>query len=67
MTKNKKVRETTYNTLVRPQLEYAVPVWDPFTKDKTLRLENIQRRAARWTANEYDNRSSVTAMIDQLG
>ena len=28
-TKNQKVRETAYNTLVRPQLEYSAPVWDP--------------------------------------
>ena len=66
-TKNQTVRETAYNTLVRPQLEYAAPVWDPFKKDKRLQLENIQRRAARWTANYFDNRPSVTAMLDQLG
>ena len=35
-TQNKKVRETAYNTLVRPQLEYASPVWDPNSDDKTL-------------------------------
>ena len=33
-TKNQKVRETAYNTLVRPQLEYAV--WDPHFKEKIL-------------------------------
>ena len=38
-TKNQKVRETAYNTLVRPQLEYAAPVWDPFTKDKRYQLK----------------------------
>ena len=64
--KNKKVRETAYNTLVRPQLEYAAPIWDPYTKEKTLQLEKIQRRAARWTTSNYDYRSSVTSMLDQL-
>ena len=39
-----KVRETAYNTLVRPQLEYAAPIWDPYTKEKTPQLEKIQRR-----------------------
>ena len=41
-TKNRKVRETAYNTLVRPQLEYAAPVWDPNNKDKRLQLEKIK-------------------------
>ena len=33
-TKNQRVRETAYNTLVRPELEYTAPVWDPHTKEK---------------------------------
>ena len=65
-TKNPKVRETAYNALVRPQLEYAAPIWNPHTKEKILQLEKIQRRAARWTTCNYDYRSSVTAMLDQL-
>ena len=35
--KNQKVRETAYNTLVRPQLEYAAPVWD-----------TLRRRYSSW-------------------
>ena len=66
-TKNQKMRETAYNTLVHPQLEYSAPVWDPSSKDKRLQLEKIQRRAARWTTSNYDTRSSVTAMLNQLG
>ena len=60
------MRETAYNTLVRPQLEYAAPIWDPYTKEKTPQLEKIQRRAARWMTSNYDYRSSVTSMLDQL-
>ena len=53
-TKNKKVQETVYNTLVRPQLEYAAPVWDPHFKVKILQREKVQRRAARWTTSSFD-------------
>ena len=44
--KNKiKVREDAFNTLVRPPLEYAVPLLDPHTKEKIFQLENVQHRA----------------------
>ena len=35
-----------YQSLVRPQLEYASAVRDPHTKDKTHKIEMVQRRAA---------------------
>ena len=66
-TKNVRVRETAYNTLVHPQLEYAAPIWDPRTKQKIFQLEKVQRRAVRWTTSNYDYRSSVTAMLQSLG
>ena len=37
--KIKNVRETVYNTPVRPQLEYAAPIWDPYTKEKHSSLK----------------------------
>ena len=64
--KKQKVRETTYNRLLRTQLEYVAPIWDPYTKEKTLQLKKIQRRAARWTTSYFYYRSSVTAVLDQL-
>ena len=65
-TRNVRVRETAYNTLVRPQLEYTAPIWDPHTKQKIFQFEKIQRRAVRWTTSYYDYRSSVTAMLQSL-
>ena len=66
-TKHPKVRETAYNTLVCPKLEYASPIWDTHTKDKISQIGTVQHRAARWTTSNYDYRSSVTSMIGNLG
>ena len=66
-TKLPKVRETAYNTLVRRQLEYASPIWDPSSKKNILQIEKSQRRAARWTTSDFSTRSSVTAMLEKLG
>ena len=53
-TKNPKVRETAYNTLVLRR-----PVWDPYTKQKILSYKKKQRRTARWITNNYNYRSSM--------
>jgi hypothetical protein len=36
-----------YVSLVRPHLEFAVPVWNPYMKKDIEKLENIQHRATR--------------------
>ena len=66
-TKWSKVREKAYNILVRPQLEYASAVWDPNTKVRTSQLDQVQRRAARWTASNYDWQASATQIVQDLG
>ena len=42
-TQNKKVKETAYKTLVRPQVEYWSPVWSPYIK------QNINKNAYKGT------------------
>ena len=34
--------------MIRPQLEYASDVWDPYQVGDIAKLEKIQCRAARW-------------------
>ena len=64
--KKKQIREAAYQSLVRPQLEYASSAWDPNTKENKGKLEIVQRRAARWTLNDYASTTSVTSLMTQL-
>ena len=61
-----KIKAQAYFSLVRPLLEYASPVWDPYTQENINKIEMVQRRAARYATNNYDRTSSVTEMIDTL-
>ena len=47
------VKAAAYLAMVRPQLEYASVVWDPIYNSDVQKLENIQRRAARWVLKDY--------------
>ena len=53
--KNLQLRERAYKAIVRPQLEYAAPVWDPHTQDDINKNEMVQRRAAQWVLNDYSH------------
>ena len=67
VTKQKVIKTMAYNSLVRPQVEYASVVWSPYTKDDINKIEKVQRRAARWVSNDYSSYSSVTDMVSNLG
>ena len=66
-TKNQEIWTIAYNTLVRPQMEYASAVRSPYTKENINKIEMLQRRAARWVCNDYSAYSSVTDMLSNLG
>jgi len=53
--------------LVRPVLEYAIEVWDPYPKYHIHKNEMIQRWAARWVLSDYNYHSGVSTMLNKLG
>jgi len=60
------LKTTAYISLVRPLVEYAATVWDPYTDKDVKEVEKIQRRAARYVLNRNHQTSSVESMITQL-
>ena len=52
-TTNVNVFSTLYLSLVRPILEYSVPIWCPYLVKDICDLESIQRRASRLPLNQH--------------
>ena len=42
-----------FQTLIRPTLEYASPVWDPHHQVDINAIEKVQKRAARFVTGNY--------------
>lgn len=45
---NSKTCMTSFNSVVRPILEYASQVWSPHTQSLTQELSMVQRKAVKW-------------------
>ena len=58
-----KNKTNAYFSLVRPQLEYATVLWDPYTQTYKNKIEMVQRQAARYVCNNYSCEASVTTML----
>ena len=60
------VKMSCYKSLIKPILEYACMVWDPYTQKDILAIESVQRRCARFVYNNYSSYASVTNMLQNL-
>ena len=63
---NRDLKSTAFETLVRPQLEYAFTAWSPYTDQDSNKLGSVQRRTARWVTRDYRYTPSVSAMLRDL-
>ena len=61
---NRDTKCMAYTSLVRPILEYASSVWEPYLNKNILAIEMVQRWAARWVESDYT--SNVTSMLCDL-
>jgi hypothetical protein len=59
-------KETAFNSLVRPNLEYACSAWDPHQKCYINKIQAVQRRGARYVYNRHHNTRSPTSMLQAL-
>ena len=64
---NIRLKDTAYKALVRLVLEYACTVWDPYKEEQITKIENVQRRSARFVLNRYKRTTSVTNLLNHLG
>lgn len=57
------VKLLCYTALVRPRLEYACIIWDPYTKRNINSLERIQRKAVRFIFNKFSPLDSPSDLM----
>ena len=63
---NRDIKLQCCKTYVKPITEYASPAWGTNNKNVIQKVENVQRKAARFVLNGYDKDSRVSKMIKKL-
>ena len=66
---SKQVKVTAYTTMDRPTLEHSSPVWDPKPSPLRQKIEQVQRKAARFVHSAYTGRTPgcVTKVVQDCG
>ena len=63
---NQETKYAAYFSLVHPNLEYCASIWNHNHKQSMQKLEMTQRRAVRYTTNNYTTTCSVNKMLQHL-
>ena len=61
------VKQTAYNMLIQPKLEYSSPILNPHTISQVKSLERVQHSDARFVKNYYRRNTNPTYLITALG
>ena len=60
------VKEAAYNIYIRPQLEYASPVWSPQYLSHINKLEKVHAKAARFVSGRFSRTDSLRNILQSL-
>ena len=64
---SRNMRIKAYQTYIQPIVNYASPVWNPVGSKLLIdKVENIQRKGARFVNNDWSWQSSPTQMLKNL-
>ena len=63
---SRETKDKAYNTMVRPILEFAGAVWDPYQSNHIDMLEKVRCKGSRFVCSDYSSYSSVSGMMSTL-